>query len=115
MLDLCSLGKTLQSITLLYTLLRQGFDGKPMVKKAIIVTPTSLVSNWEAEIKKWVGERVLLVSLCESTRDDVVSGIDRFTSPCSSLQVNLCNYSGNCLERCTYHKKKNVLNGALIQ
>lgn len=104
--DLCSLGKTLQSITLLYTLLRQGFDGKPMVKKAIIVTPTSLVSNWEAEIKKWVGERVLLVSLCESTRDDVVSGIDRFTSPCSPLQVNLCNYFGNCLERCTYQKKK---------
>lgn len=93
MLDLCSLGKTLQSITLLYTLLHQGFDEKPMVKKAIIVTPTSLVSNWEAEIKKWVGERVQLIALCESTRDDVVSGIDRFTSPRSSLQVNLRNYS----------------------
>ncbi|GFY90011.1 DNA repair/recombination protein [Actinidia rufa] len=82
-----SLGKTLQSITLLYTLLRQGFDGKPMVKKAIVVTPTSLVSNWEAEINKWVGERVQLVALCESTRDDVVSGIDNFTSPRSHLQA----------------------------
>lgn len=81
------LGKTLQSITLLYTLLRQGFDGKPMVKKAIIVTPTSLVSNWEAEIKKWVGERVKLVALCESTREDVVSSIDSFTNSCSPLQV----------------------------
>ncbi|KAL5982445.1 DNA-dependent ATPase protein rad54 [Asimina triloba] len=47
------LGKTLQSITLLHTLLRQGFDGKPMVKKAMIVTPTSLVGNWESEINKW--------------------------------------------------------------
>lgn len=81
------LGKTLQSITLLYTLLRQGFDGKSMVKKAIIVTPTSLVSNWEAEIKKWIGERVKLVALCESTREDVILGIDSFTSPCSPLQV----------------------------
>lgn len=81
------LGKTLQSITLLYTLLRQGFDGKPMVKKAIIVTPTSLVSNWEAEIKKWVGERVKLVALCESTREDVISGIDSFTRSPSPLQV----------------------------
>lgn len=58
-----------------------------MVRKAIIVTPTSLVSNWEAEIKKWVGERVRLVALCESTREDVVSGIGNFTSPRSNLQV----------------------------
>ncbi|KAJ9705019.1 hypothetical protein PVL29_003185 [Vitis rotundifolia] len=90
--DDMGLGKTLQSITLLYTLLRQGFDGKPMVKKAIIVTPTSLVSNWEAEIKKWVGERVQLVALCESTRDDVVFGIDSFTSPHSPLQVLIVSY-----------------------
>lgn len=83
------LGKTLQSITLLYTLLRQGFDGNPMVKKAIIVTPTSLVSNWEAEIKKWVGERVKLVALCESSRDDVISSIDNFRSPRSRLQVEV--------------------------
>ncbi|KAL7263828.1 hypothetical protein ACSBR1_001895 [Camellia fascicularis] len=90
--DDMGLGKTLQSITLLYTLLHQGFDGKPMVKKAIIVTPTSLVSNWEAEINKWVGERVHLVALCESTRDDVVSGIDSFTSPRSRLQVLIVSY-----------------------
>lgn len=86
---LCSLGKTLQSITLLYTLLRQGFDGKPMVKKAIIVTPTSLVSNWEAEIKKWVQERVQLIALCESSREDVISGIANFTDPRSTTQVKL--------------------------
>ncbi|KAJ7001101.1 protein CHROMATIN REMODELING 25 [Populus alba x Populus x berolinensis] len=85
--DDMGLGKTLQSITLLYTLLGQGFDGKPMVKKIIIATPTSLVSNWEAEIKKWVGERVKLIALCESTREDVVSGIDSFTNPSSPFQA----------------------------
>ncbi|GAV66346.1 SNF2_N domain-containing protein/Helicase_C domain-containing protein [Cephalotus follicularis] len=90
--DDMGLGKTLQSITLLYTLLHQGFDGKPIVKKAIIVTPTSLVSNWEAEIKKWVGERVQLIALCESSREDVVSGINSFTSPRSSLQVLIVSY-----------------------
>ncbi|KAL7002809.1 DNA-dependent ATPase protein rad54 [Sarracenia purpurea var. burkii] len=90
--DDMGLGKTLQSITLLYTLLRQGFDGNPMVRKAIIVTPTSLVSNWEAEINKWLGERVPLVALCESTRDDVISGIDSFTSPRSHLQVLIVSY-----------------------
>lgn len=90
--DDMGLGKTLQSITLLYTLLRQGFDGKPMVRKAIVVTPTSLVSNWEAEINKWVGERVKLVALCESTRDDVVSGIESFINPLSNLQVLIVSY-----------------------
>ncbi|VFQ72531.1 unnamed protein product [Cuscuta campestris] len=90
--DDMGLGKTLQSITLLYTLLRQGFDGKAMVKKAIIVTPTSLVSNWEAEIKKWVGERVKLVALSESTREDVISGIHSFTSSSSNLQVLIVSY-----------------------
>ncbi|TKY71269.1 DNA repair and recombination protein RAD54 [Spatholobus suberectus] len=90
--DDMGLGKTLQSITLLYTLICQGFDGKPMVRKAIVVTPTSLVSNWEAEIKKWVGERIHLVALCESTREDVVFGIDNFTSPQSNLQVLIVSY-----------------------
>lgn len=66
-----------------------------MVRKAIIVTPTSLVSNWEAEIKKWVGDRVRLVALCETTRQDVISGINSFKSPQGKFQVKfstLLNY-----------------------
>ena len=58
-----------------------------MVKKAIIVTPTSLVSNWEAEIKKWVQDRVQIIALCESSREDIMSGINNFTNPCSTTQV----------------------------
>ena len=47
-LSLCSddmgLGKTLQCITLLWTMLKQGmYGGRPEVKRAIIVTPGSLV------------------------------------------------------------------------
>ena len=66
-----------------------------MVKRALIVTPTSLVSNWESEINKWVGGRVKLLSLCESTRADVLSGIDSFLRPCSPLQVFLSVYVEN--------------------
>jgi len=60
-----------------------------MVKKAIIVTPTSLVRNWEAEIKKWIGDRVQLSALCESSREDVISAIDSFMNPWSKIEVIL--------------------------
>lgn len=49
------LGKTLQSIATLYTLLRNGRhgpdkalggEGVPIVKRAIVVCPCSLVNNW---------------------------------------------------------------------
>jgi len=53
--DDMGLGKTLQSITILHTLLRAGFRrGEPAARKALIVCPTSLVGNWEAEIGKWL-------------------------------------------------------------
>lgn len=53
--DDMGLGKTLQSITVLWTLLKQGkVKGQPAVRRAIVVCPTSLVKNWEAEIEKWL-------------------------------------------------------------
>lgn len=56
--DDMGLGKTLQSITVLWTLLKQGkVKGQPAVRRAIVVCPTSLVKNWEAEIDKWLKVR----------------------------------------------------------
>lgn len=58
--DEMGLGKTLQCISLIWTLLKQGpYSGKPVIKRCIIVTPGSLVKNWSAEFKKWLGsERI---------------------------------------------------------
>lgn len=56
MADEMGLGKTLQCIALMWTLLRQGPRGKRMIDKAIVVCPSSLVSNWANEIVKWLGE-----------------------------------------------------------
>lgn len=56
------LGKTLQSITLLYTLLRKGIYGRPTCRRILIVTPTSLVRNWDNELMKWLSGRVRAVS-----------------------------------------------------
>ncbi|XP_058460266.1 DNA repair and recombination protein RAD54B-like [Malaya genurostris] len=52
--DEMGLGKTLQCICLIYTLLKHGPYGQPMLKRVLIVTPSSLVSNWDSEITKWL-------------------------------------------------------------
>lgn len=50
------LGKTLQAITLLWTLLNQSPSGKKgVVNKVIIVCPATLVNNWNKEFTKWLG------------------------------------------------------------
>lgn len=55
--DDMGLGKTLTTIALLWTLLRQNptFKDPPVVKKALIVCPVSLIRNWKREFKKWLG------------------------------------------------------------
>ncbi|XP_068093765.1 DNA repair and recombination protein RAD54B isoform X2 [Hyperolius riggenbachi] len=54
--DEMGLGKTLQCIALIWTLLRQGpYGGRPVIKRALIVTPGSLVKNWRKEFQKWLG------------------------------------------------------------
>ncbi|KAL0049394.1 hypothetical protein WJX82_001168 [Trebouxia sp. C0006] len=53
--DEMGLGKTLQVIALLWTLLKQGPQGKPVAKRVIVVTPSSLTQNWAAEVQKWLG------------------------------------------------------------
>jgi DNA repair and recombination protein RAD54B len=56
------LGKTLQVLALLWTLLRQSPSGgpqAPVARKCVVVAPSTLVSNWGDEVRKWLGiERV---------------------------------------------------------
>ena len=90
--DDMGLGKTLQGITLLWTLLKQGFDGAPAVKRALIVCPTSLVSNWDDECNKWLKGRVKTLPICDSTRAEVVSSIKMFLAPRHVAQVMIVSY-----------------------
>ncbi|KAG8185030.1 hypothetical protein JTE90_017053 [Oedothorax gibbosus] len=60
--DEMGLGKTLQCIGLIWTLYKQGpYGGKPILKRVIILTPSSLVMNWKKEFNKWLGESRLSV------------------------------------------------------
>jgi hypothetical protein len=60
--DSMGLGKTLQTIAFLWTALRSGGSASaasPLIKKAIIACPSSLVGLWAREIKKWLGDERL--------------------------------------------------------
>ena len=59
--DEMGLGKTLQTIALLWTLLKQNpiHEDPPIIKKALIVCPVTLINNWKKEFRKWLGnERI---------------------------------------------------------
>ncbi|CAG2216528.1 RAD54B [Mytilus edulis] len=67
--DDMGLGKTLQCISLLWTLYKQGpYGGKAVVKQALIITPGSLVKNWNQEFKKWLGTERLSVYCVSSEK-----------------------------------------------
>ncbi|KAI4188499.1 MAG: hypothetical protein L6R41_002099 [Letrouitia leprolyta] len=54
--DEMGLGKTLQTIALLWTLLKQSPYGTgSVIKKALIVSPATLIDNWRKEFRKWLG------------------------------------------------------------
>ncbi|KAI5367836.1 Putative helicase, P-loop containing nucleoside triphosphate hydrolase, SNF2-like domain superfamily [Septoria linicola] len=68
--DEMGLGKTLQTITLLWTLLKQNpiADDPPVIKKALIVCPVSLVKNWHKEFRKWLGNERVGVYMVENNK-----------------------------------------------
>ncbi len=60
MADGMGLGKTLQCISLMWTLLKQSpHAGKPTIEKCIIACPSSLVKNWANELGEYYHLRSL--------------------------------------------------------
>lgn len=88
--DEMGLGKTLQTIALLWTLMKQNpvYEDPPVVRKALIVCPASVVSNWRREIWKWLGKERLGVFILDDNR---FSRITHFTTG-SSYQVMIVGY-----------------------
>ena len=68
--DEMGLGKTLQTIALLWTLLKQNpiYDEPPLIKKALIVCPVTLINNWRKEIRKWLGAERVGVFVADDTK-----------------------------------------------
>lgn len=68
--DDMGLGKTLQTIALLWTLLKQNpiYGNSPVVKKALIVCPVTLINNWTKEFRKWLGNERIGVFVYDDKR-----------------------------------------------
>ncbi|XP_025152483.1 DNA repair and recombination protein RAD54B isoform X1 [Harpegnathos saltator] len=81
--DEMGLGKTLQCITLIWTMLKKGPYSKPILKRALILAPSSLCDNWKKEFAKWLG--------CHRVSPFVVDGKNKpkdFTSrPRNSVMI----------------------------
>ncbi|GAB7341812.1 hypothetical protein MBLNU457_g0139t1 [Dothideomycetes sp. NU457] len=90
--DDMGLGKSLQVIALLWTLIKQNpiAGSPPVVHKAIIVCPATLCVNWRKEFRKWVGaERIGVLVADEKTR------ISSFTKG-RSYNVLIISYEKFC-------------------
>ena len=68
--DEMGLGKTLQTIALIWTLLKQNpiYEEQPVIKKALIVCPVTLINNWRKEIRKWLGNERLGVFVADGNK-----------------------------------------------
>jgi DNA repair and recombination protein RAD54B len=68
--DEMGLGKTLQTIALLWTLLKQNpiYEAQPVIKKALIVCPVTLIKNWRKEFRKWLGNERIGVLLVDDKK-----------------------------------------------
>ena len=78
MADEMGLGKTLQCITLMWTLLRQSPDCRPMIDKAVVVCPSSLVKNWYNEINKWLPNKINPLAMDGGSKETIDRDLSGF-------------------------------------
>lgn len=74
--DYMGLGKTLQTLTLLYTCLK-NINKRNIFKKAIVVSPLSLVRVWEKEHEKWFKDRIIPL-VASGDRDNIKNKVEAF-------------------------------------
>ena len=77
--DEMGLGKTLQTVSLIWTFLKQSpVAGKVLARKILIVTPSSLLKNWENEFRKWLGSERVTIHIADT--GDKVSQFRSYTT-----------------------------------
>jgi len=49
----------------------QGPDAAPIIDKAVVVSPSSLVKNWEKEVNKWLANRVNTLAIDSGSKAEI--------------------------------------------
>jgi DNA repair and recombination protein RAD54B len=59
--------------SLLWTLLKQNpiYEAQPVIKKALVVCPVTLISNWRKEFRKWLGNERIGVFVADKTKNNI--------------------------------------------
>ncbi|KAF2174183.1 hypothetical protein M409DRAFT_16453 [Zasmidium cellare ATCC 36951] len=93
MADGMGLGKTLQCITLMWTLLKQSPEaGKSTIQKCVIACPSSLVRNWANELVKWLGEGAITPFAIDgkASKDELIIQLRQWASATGRAVVRPC-------------------------
>src|SRR5437762_13360513 len=101
--DEMGMGKTLQTITLLWTLLKQSpwvdekNDGRlsGFIKKALIVCPVTLINNWRKEFRKWLGKERIGILVADGAKVNVKSFINGYSYKFVLFLLILSNLTAN--------------------
>ena len=103
--DEMGLGKTLQTIAFLLT--QKG-------KKSLIVTPTSLIYNWNIEFEKFAPDMsVLLIHGSKKEREDNLKDLDKYDviiTTYGTLRNDLENYENIVFDYCVIDEAQNIKN-----
>ncbi|KAL4455490.1 hypothetical protein ABPG74_012642 [Tetrahymena malaccensis] len=80
--DSMGLGKTLQTIALIWTLIRRNPHSatQPLIRKVVVVAPVSLLGSWNKEVKKWLGDARLIPKIALGKRETVIRICKEFAS-----------------------------------
>lgn len=81
------LGKTLQTIILIYILSRNDGTYSQITSKTVVIVPASLINNWRDEIEKWIGFVKLPTIICIGNKKETDYAINRFIKGSSKCMI----------------------------